>query len=147
MDSRTRTAEEVVERLGLIPHPEGGHYIETYRDFAEDGGRGACSSIYYLLAAGEHSAWHRVTDAAEIWHWYAGAPLALTTAGPDGPAKTIMLGNDLESGQVPQAAVRAGDWQTAVSQGAWTLVGCTVAPAFEFQYWELAPAGWSPPET
>lgn len=137
-------ASAVVELLGLEPHPEGGHYIETYRDVAKDGGRGSCSSIYYLLAAGEVSAWHRVTDADEIWHWYGGAPLALTTAADVGPARTFILGNDLMAGQAPQATIRAGDWQTAVSQGEWSLVGCTVAPAFEFAFWELAPEGWAP---
>lgn len=138
------SAGEVVELLGLTPHPEGGHYIETYRDFAKDGGRGSSSSIYYLLAAGEHSAWHRVTDADEIWHWYGGAPLALSTATSEGPAESFLLGNDLKAGQVPQATIRAGNWQSAVSTGEWTLVGCTVAPAFEFQSWELAPEGWAP---
>lgn len=137
-------AGAVVELLGLEPHPEGGHYIETYRDFAADGGRGSCSSIYYLLAAGEVSAWHRVTDADEIWHWYGGAPLALTTAASAGPVRTFILGTDLRAGQAPQATIPAGDWQTAVSQGEWSLIGCTVAPAFEFAYWELAPEGWAP---
>lgn len=137
-------AGAVVELLGLEPHPEGGHYIETYRDFAANGGRGSCSSIYYLLAAGEVSAWHRVTEADEIWHWYGGAPLALTTAASAGPARTFILGTDLRAGQAPQATIPAGDWQTAVSQGEWSLVGCTVAPAFEFAYWELAPEGWAP---
>ena len=136
------SADDVVRLLGMQPHPEGGHYIETFRDgYASH--RGACSAIYYLLAAEEVSAWHRVIDTAEIWHWYGGTPLALSTAAPNGRAHTIELGNDLGAGQRPQAAIPANHWQMAVSRGDWTLVGCTVSPAFEFKYWELAPAGWA----
>ncbi len=135
------TAADVVRLLGLAPHPEGGHFRETFRDAAGHGGRAASTAIYYLLAAGERSHWHRV-DAAEVWHWYAGAPLELALS-PDGRrTQTLRLGADLQAGESPQAAVPAGCWQSARSLGAWTLVGCTVAPGFEFSGFELAPEGW-----
>jgi uncharacterized protein len=138
-------ADEVVSLLGLQPHPEGGHYRETFRD-ASDGasGRAHSTAIYFLLRQGESSRWHRV-DAAEVWHWYAGAPLLLTVADATG-RREIRLGGDLEAGERPQAVVQAHAWQQAQSLGAWTLVGCTVAPAFEFAGFELAPAGFEPPK-
>jgi len=132
------SAEQVVALLGLQPHPEGGHYRETYRAPSAEGERGACTLIYYLLAEGERSAWHRV-DAVEIWHWYAGAPLELSIG-----QETHLLGMDLAAGQRPQAVVPKDEWQAAVSQGAWTLVGCTVAPAFDFAGFEMAPTNWKP---
>ena len=136
-------AAAVIRRLDLAPHPEGGHFRETWRDRPADGSRGAGTAIYYLLAAGEVSAWHRV-DAAEVWHWYAGAPLALTWS-PDGhDATAVHLGGDLAAGQVPQAIVPPGAWQTAETLGHWTLVGCTVSPAFDFAGFELAPPDWRP---
>lgn len=137
-------ADEVARRLGLVPHPEGGLYGETFRDVAPAGGRGALTAIYYLLRDGEVSAWHRVTDAVEIWHHYAGAPLELSIAADGEVIETVRLGDDLAAGERPQAAVPAGAWQTARSLGPWTLVGCTVAPAFSFAGFELAPAGWRP---
>jgi predicted cupin superfamily sugar epimerase len=137
------TAEDVVRLLGLISHPEGGWYAETHRDRSADGGRGASTAIYYLLKAGELSAWHKI-DADEVWHWYAGAPMVLTIS-PDGhDAHARHLGADLARGQRPQILVPAGHWQTAESLGAWTLVGCTVAPAFSFDGFELAPSDWRP---
>jgi predicted cupin superfamily sugar epimerase len=139
------SADEVVQILGLSPHPEGGSYRETFRAAAPDGGRGASTAIYYLLRRGEISAWHRV-DADEVWHHYAGAPLELLLS-PDGRQRsTARLGRDLAAGERPQAAVPAGAWQSARSLGEWTLVGCTVAPAFEFAGFEMAPAGWEPGE-
>jgi predicted cupin superfamily sugar epimerase len=138
------TAEAVIRHLGLRPHPEGGFYRETYRDQRTDpDGRPVSTAIYYLLGIGDVSDWHRV-DAAEIWHFYAGAPLVLTVS-PDGhDAVAHHLGPDLALGQVPQIVVPAGHWQTATSLGAWTLVGCTVAPGFDFSGFELAPPGWRP---
>lgn len=138
-------AASVIRLLGLQPHPEGGHFRETFRDAGDvPGGRGASTAIYFLLAAGERSHWHRV-DAAEVWHWYAGAPLRLDRAACDGgPVERVVLGNALASGEMPQAVVPAGHWQAAETLGAWTLVGCTVAPAFEFAGFELAPPGWAP---
>lgn len=138
------TADEIVAALGLIPHPEGGAYRETFRHVPERGGRGAMTAIYYLLRAGERSHWHRV-DAAEIWHFHAGAPLALEMARAQGDAiETVALGPDLAAGQRPQVVVPENRWQAARSLGAWTLVGCTVGPAFEFVGFELAPADWAP---
>ncbi len=138
------TAAEVIRLLDLRPHPEGGHYRETFRDREQaERGRAASTAIYFLLAAGERSHWHRI-DAVEVWHWYAGAALALHVA-EGGPAKTVRLGSDLAGGERPQAAVPAGVWQAAETLGAWTLTGCTVAPGFEFAGFELAPKDWAPP--
>jgi predicted cupin superfamily sugar epimerase len=138
------TAEEVIAALGLEPHPEGGWFRETYRHAPPAGGRGAGTAIYYLLRAGERSAWHRVADADEIWHWYAGAPLALEVAEHSAPARSVVLGPSLTDGERPQGLVPANAWQAARSLGDWTLVGCTVTPAFEFAAFEMAPAGWEP---
>jgi uncharacterized protein len=118
-------ADEVVEELGLVRHVEGGWFRETWREAAG-------TAIYYLLAAGEASRQHRV-DKTEVWHFYAGDPLELTVAG-----EPMVLGADIGAGQRPQAVVPAGVWQSARPLGAWTLVGCTVAPAFDFAGFELA---------
>ena len=138
------TAEDIVARLNLAPHPEGGWFRETFRDPHTVNGRAASTAIYYLLAAGQRSHWHRV-DAVEAWHFHAGAPLTLSLADTDGLAQpAVILGADLAHHQRPQALVPKGWWQAAESQGAWTLVGCTVAPGFEFAGFELAPSGWAP---
>lgn len=134
---------DIVRALALAPHPEGGHYRETFRDPEPAGGRGHSTVIYYLLAAGERSAWHRV-DATEVWHWYGGAPLALTLSEDGRDARAERLGPDLGAGERPQLVVPKGAWQTAESLGRWTLVGCTVAPAFVFEGFALAPPGWRP---
>jgi uncharacterized protein len=139
----TLTAAEVIRLLDLQPHPEGGYFRETFRDARQSDGRSASTAIYFLLARGERSHWHRV-DAVEVWHYYAGAPLALSIAGADGTT-LHRLGPDLAAGERPQAVVPAGAWQAAESFGAWTLVGCTVALGFSFTGFELAPADWSPP--
>lgn len=137
------TAAEIIRLLDLRPHPEGGHFRETFRDTGT-GVRACSTAIYFLLAEGQRSHWHRV-DAAEVWHFYAGAPLLLEIArGEKSPIETVLLGADLAGGARPQAAVPAHAWQTARSLGAWTLVGCTVAPGFEFSGFELAPKDWSP---
>ncbi|MFH0300447.1 cupin domain-containing protein [Bradyrhizobium sp. 31Argb] len=137
------TAAEVIAQLELKPHPEGGHYRETFRDDATDAsGRSRSTAIYFLLARGERSHWHRV-DAVEIWHYYAGDALTLRIADANGQ-REIRLGSDLTAGEVPQAVVPAHAWQAAECTGDWTLVGCTVAPAFEFAKFELAPKGWEP---
>ena len=137
-------ARTVIRLLDLKPHPEGGHYRETFRDPAADSaGRSVGTAIYYLLEAGEVSEWHRV-DAAEIWHYYAGAPLVLTVSPNGHDASAQHLGPELAAGQRPQLVVPAGHWQSATSLGAWTLVGCTVAPGFEFAGFELAPPDWRP---
>ena len=137
------TADEVVRLLGLAPHPEGGFYRETFRDAARAGGRGASTAIYYLLREGDESAWHRV-DAAEVWHHYAGAPLDVSLSADGREHSTLRLGTDLAAGERPQVVVPAGVWQAARPVGGWTLVGCTVAPAFEFAGFEMAPPGWEP---
>jgi uncharacterized protein len=138
------SAADVIRLLDLKPHPEGGHYRETFRDDRGDGVRAASTAIYFLLAEGEVSRWHRV-DAAEVWHWHAGAALALSIAPPDGVAVDILLGADLAAGERPQGVVPPGCWQSARSRGAWTLVGCTVAPGFVFEKFEMAAEGFSPP--
>ncbi|MEO1494916.1 MAG: cupin domain-containing protein [Pseudomonadota bacterium] len=136
-------AAELIKHLDLSRHPEGGWYRETWRAEAPDGERAAGTAIYYLLEAGDFSHWHRV-DAAEIWHWYAGAPLVLTLS-PDGhDAEAHMLGPEFAAGQRPQLIVPPGHWQTATSMGAFSLVGCTVSPGFEFGGFEMAPPDWRP---
>lgn len=132
--------------LQLKPHPEGGHYREVWRDLPEDGGRGAASMILFLLAARERSHWHRV-DAPEIWIWQAGASLVLGLFDAAGKRQTIKLGPDAGSGEVFQGVVPPYVWQEAVSTGGWTLVSCVVAPAFQFENFELAQPGWSPPSS
>ncbi len=129
--------DRVRAALGLLPHPEGGHYRELWRDVPEGGGRGAGTSILFLLAAGERSHWHRV-DATEVWLWQAGAPLRLDIADAAGQ-RDVRLGPDLGAGEVLQGVV-----PPAASLGAWTLVSCIVAPAFQFAGFELAPPGWVP---
>ncbi len=137
------TAAEVIAALGLAPHPEGGHFRETFRDSRTVEGRSVGTAIYYLLDVGEVSAWHRV-DATEIWHWYAGAPLVITVSANGHDASAHHLGPDLARRQQPQHVVPAGYWQTATSLGAWSLVGCTVSPGFDFAGFEMAPPDWHP---
>ena len=138
-------AERIKKELGLKPHPEGGWYAETFRDAGgREDARGHSTAIYFLLEAGDVSHWHRVTDAAEVWHYYAGAPLVLTLSQNGHDAEARRLGPDIGSGERPQVVVPANCWQTAVSLGAWTLVGCTVAPGFEFASFEMAPPDWKP---
>ncbi len=134
-------ADDVIERYGLEPHPEGGHYKETFRAPAPPGSRGAITVIYYLLKANETSAWHRI-DSVEIWHHYAGAPLRISLWSDGMAATQRLLGTG--AGAEPHVVVPANCWQSAVSLGAWTLAGCSVAPAFEFAGFELAPPGWRP---
>ena len=134
---------EIIKLLGLEPHPEGGWYAETFRDEA-GAPRGHSTAIYYLLEAGQRSHWHRVKDATEIWHFHAGDALALTLS-PDGRDTVLhRLGTNLGAGERPQLVVPAGWWQTAEPLGAWTLVGCTVAPGFMFEQFEMAPQEWTP---
>lgn len=139
------TADEIIARLGLQPHPEGGHFRETFRapNGHEAGGRGASTAIFFLLRAGERSHWHKV-DADEVWHHYAGASLELSMSDGGLPVHHRRLGCDFDLGEIPQIVVRRGVWQAARSLGNWTLVGCTVAPAFDFAGFELAPSGWQP---
>lgn len=148
--ANSRTAQEVIAALNLTPHPEKGYYIETHRDtpVATSTGkpRSPCTYIYYLLeGASGLSHWHRVLDAVEVWHYYAGAPLRLSLSWDDGkPVRDEVLGTDLWAGQRPQVVVERGEWQHAQSLGDWTLVGCSVAPGFEFEGFEMAQPGWEP---
>jgi hypothetical protein len=140
------TAADIITQLALKPHPEGGHYRETFRDPHVDAdGRAASTAIYFLLARGERSHWHRI-DAVEIWHYYAGDALTLRIAD-DGGQRVVRLGPGpgLAADERPQAIVPAQAWQAAESTGDWTLVGCTVAPGFDFARFELAKPDWSPP--
>lgn len=133
------TADDIIARLDLAPHPEGGFYRQTW--VADNAGRAVGTCIYFLLRAGEASHWHAV-DAVEIWHFYAGAPLILSLAPTlDGPASDHMLGPDLVAGQAPQIIVPQDHWQMARTTGDWTLVGCTVSPGFEFAGFTLAALG------
>ena len=137
------SAAEIIARLDLKPHPEGGHFRETFRDSRCDAQeRAASTAIYFLLARGERSHWHRI-DAVETWHFYAGDALRLDIADDSG-IRVVQLGPDIIAGEQPQGIVPAHAWQAAESMGDWTLVGCTVAPGFEFAQFELAPPGWSP---
>ena len=133
MDSR-----QIIEHLAMQPHPEGGHYVETWRGPDGAHGRAVATAIYFLLQDGERSHWHRV-DASETWLYHAGDPLRLSIGDT-----TVVLGADLAAGEQPQAIVPAGTWQSAETTGGWTLVSCIVAPGFEFDGFELAPPGWSP---
>ena len=137
------TAAEIIAVLGLQRHPEGGWYAETFRD-AAGGPRGHSTAIYFLLEKGDVSAWHRVLDAVEVWHIYAGAPLELGMCPDGGPVETARLGPALMDGERPQAVVPAGWWQSATSLGDWTLVGCTVSPGFDFAQFEMAGPDWTP---
>lgn len=140
---KSQSAGDIIRHLDLKPHPEGGHYRQTWS--ADGPGRPAGTCIYFLLSAGEHSYWHRV-DAAEIWHYYAGAPLILSlAASATGPATDQELGPDIFADQSPQIIVPSHHWQAARSTGDWTLVGCTVSPAFQFEGFELAPPGFDIP--
>ncbi len=138
-------AASVRDALRLLPHPEGGHYRELWRDRPASGGRGASSSILFLLAAGEQSHWHRI-DAIEFWLWHAGAPLRLDLYEAAGKRTATVLGPDGANGQALQGVVPAFVWQSAGTIGAWSLVSCIVTPAFQFEGFELAPAGWTPPD-
>jgi predicted cupin superfamily sugar epimerase len=142
---RIQTAADIIRLLDLKPHPEGGHFRETFRDARTiEGGRAASTAIYFLLARGERSHWHRI-DAVEVWHWYAGAPLILETSPNErAPVERVTLGPNLAAGERPQAIVPSHAWQAAQSLGDWTLIGCTVAPGFDFHGFELAPKDWAP---
>jgi uncharacterized protein len=139
------SADEIIAALRMQPHPEGGWYVETFRD-GEGGARGHSTAIYFLLKEGESSHWHRVRDAAEIWLHHAGAPLELGIwSEAKREVERVRLGSDIYGGERPQGVVPADAWQSARSTGAWTLVSCVVAPGFLFSSFELAPPGWAPP--
>ncbi len=138
------TAEDIVRLLDLKPHPEGGFFRETFRDpLRVRDERAASTAIYFLLAEGQQSLWHRI-DAFEVWHWYAGAALELAISDGAAVHYKLRLGHNFQQGERPQAVVPARHWQRARSIGAWTLAGCTVAPGFEFSTFELADAAFDP---
>ena len=138
------SAQDIIRMLALKPHPEGGHFRETFRDPNQIAARRSVSTaIYFLLARGERAHCHRI-DAVEIWHWYAGAPLQLEIAAAPGRVERVTLGGDISAGLRPQAVVPPQAWQAAQTLGDWTLLGCTVAPGFDFAKHEVAPQGWSP---
>ena len=137
---------EIIEALGMQPHPEGGHYVETWRGPAGPDGRPTATAIYFLLRPGERSHWHRV-DASEVWMHHDGAPLELSIhdeTAHNETTTTVMVGRDLAAGERPQAVVPAHAWQAARPVGGWSLVSCIVAPGFDFAGFELAPPGWTP---
>ena len=136
-------AADIISTLGMIRHPEGGWYKETYRDEA-GGARGHSTAIYYLLEAGDRSHWHKVTDASEVWLYHAGAALELSLSSDGLATETIRLGPDIPAGERPQGIVPADWWQSARSTGDWTLVSCTVAPGFVFESFVMAPPDWAP---
>jgi predicted cupin superfamily sugar epimerase len=136
-------ADRIIGLLGLQPHPEGGHYRETLRDSHEIAGRAASTAIYFLLQAGEVSRWHTV-DAVEVWHFYVGDALEISIKAAGRERQSMLLGPEIEKGQRPQIIVPARTWQMARSLGAWTLVGCTVAPGFEFSGFALAAPTFDP---
>ena len=137
------TPEDIIAQLGLRPHPEGGYFVETFRDAKGVDGRAHSTAIYYLLRQGEHSHWHHI-DAAEVWHWYGGAPLQLMLSDDGMAIAEHRLGPAIDQNERPQLLVPAHVWQSARPLGDWTLVGCTVAPGFDFSTFELAPPGWQP---
>lgn len=139
-----REAAGLIASLGLAPHPEGGWYRETWRADAAPGARATASAILFLLEEGQRSHWHRV-DAAELWFWHAGAPLALLRAdGDQSPIEQVTLGPDVPAGHNPQGLIPAGQWQAAEANAGWALVSCVVSPAFDFAGFTLAPPGWAP---
>jgi predicted cupin superfamily sugar epimerase len=137
------TADDIIDRLKLAPHPEGGWFRQTW--IGDETPRASGTCIYFLLKEGERSHWHRV-DATEIWHFYAGSPLILRLAETsEGPAVPHILGPDLARGETPQIIVPKDYWQAAEATTGWTLVGCTVSPGFRFEGFELAPQGFDIP--
>jgi len=136
-------ARDIIDRLALEPHPEGGWYRQTFCD-ADADGTVRSTAIYYLLSRGERSHWHRVRNAAEVWHHYAGDPIQLSVSADGTKAELHVLGTDLAAGEHPQLVVPVGHWQSAEPLGEWTLVGCTVAPGFDFAEFEMAPPDWEP---
>lgn len=141
--SGLQSAGDIIASLGLTPHPEGGWYAETFRDDAGPP-RGHSTAIYYLLTLGQRSHWHRLKDAVEVWHFYAGDALLLTLSADGEDSREYVLGPNIAAGERPQLVVPKGSWQMAEPLGVWSLVGCTVAPGFLFDQFELAPQDWTP---
>ncbi len=136
------TAEAMIWKLKLQSHPEGGWYRETWRSAAAGEMRSAGTAIYYLLERGQRSHWHRI-DATELWLHQGGGALRLWTVSDDGIVER-RLGPDALGGDLPQAVVAPGEWQSADTEAEWVLMACVVVPGFEFSNFELAPPGWEP---
>ena len=147
-DQNMFSAAEIIDHLNLAPHPEGGHYRQTWiapKSGADDNTRPSGSCIYFLLQKNETSHWHHV-DAVEIWLYHAGAPLVLSQSATDaGPAIEQTLGPDLGAGHFPQLIVPEHHWQSARSTGDFTLVSCTVSPGFHFGGFTLADRNFTIP--
>ena len=137
-------AEDIIEKLNLRPHPEGGWYAETLSSDDENGGRSALSAIYFLLKEGETAHWHRIMDAAEIWSWHAGSALSLYRKEVDNAVEIVKLGCNLDNGERPQVIIPVGAWQAASAKEGWVLASNIVAPGFDFNALELAPPGFEP---
>ena len=142
-DGLPAAAGEIIDRFGMEPHPEGGWFRQMLHDEGPDGTVHS-TAIYFLLTRGERSHWHRVHHAAEVWHHYAGDPIRLRVSADGVGVDEHVLGTDLAAGERPQVIVPIGHWQSAEPLGEWTLVGCTVAPGFDFSQFELAPPDWAP---
>jgi hypothetical protein len=136
-------AQGIIESFGMLPHPEGGWYVETFRAPSEPGERSAVTAIYFLLQQGQRSQWHTV-DASEIWLWHAGSVIRLILSRDGQQSEAVLLGPNITAGERPQTIVPWGVWQSAESLGAWSLVSCVVAPGFEFAGFKMAPPNWSP---
>jgi predicted cupin superfamily sugar epimerase len=132
------TREELIERFALAPHPEGGYYRESFRAPRDAAGRSASTAIYFLLPRGERSKLHRLRSD-EVWHFYLGGPLVVVEIDPQGVVTETRLGHNLARGEAVQHVVPAGHWFGAypASGSAYSLVGCTVAPGFEFEEFEM----------
>ena len=135
------SAEEIITSLNLLPHPEGGQYVQTFRDGT------ASTAIYYLLQKDERSHWHRVHGSAEVWHYYAGSSIDLMLSCDGVSVQTNVLGPNIATGERPQIIVPAGCWQSAQCRDDWMLAGCTVAPSFDFANFEIAQPDWQPGQT
>ena len=142
-------AQALIRSLGLRPHPEGGWYNEVFRSERlvqpadSRPPRRGLTTIDFLLEPGQFSAWHRV-QSDEVWHLLEGPSLRLWLAPPELSVFSHVDLGPVATGRRPRHVVPAGWWQTATSLGAWTLVGCTVAPGFDFSGFELAPPDWRP---
>ena len=129
-------SDKIIEKLKMIPHPEGGYFKESYRN--EN-----VSLIYYLLKKNEKSHWHRLTKN-EILHFYNGDPLKLLISKDGKNIEKIILNNKINNDQIFHYIVKAGTWFSMESQGEYSLIGCTVAPSFDYDDFELAPKNWKP---
>ena len=129
-------SDEIIQKLEMIPHPEGGYFKESYRDKN-------VSLIYYLLKKNEKSHWHRLTKN-EILHFYNGDPLKLLISKDGKNIEEIILNNKINNDQIFHYIVKAGTWFSMESQGEYSLIGCAVAPPFDYDDFELAPKNWKP---